>query len=208
MMKVSKPNQISLLDQAFVYADIDRLISYAQSLEIDLVEVPPLFIKPIKQKAPALKLVAPIGYPYGHTAIEAKLSETVLALVDGADEVEWRLNIQVIRSGDYQYVAKEISHFLPVVAKMGKKASLGLDVGLLNKDELNAICNIIGPASCYALHIFSDQSINLSSKIAQARVLLPDAIRIKADIVNNNQKEEILHADIFSLCCNLSDLPV
>ena len=193
-------------DPAFIFEDIDRLVHFALTHSVSELDVLPLFLKPVKQKAPQLKLASPVGFPFGHQAIEAKLSETVLALVDGADEIEWILNMPAIRSGDYQYMAKEISTFLPVLSKMGKRGSLGLDVTFLDKEAINAICNIIGPSSVFAVHLFSDDTASLPGKLAQARVLLPDAIRVRTGIVNNQPDIENLHADLLSLCCTIADI--
>jgi|GEM_PF-2747076 len=205
-MEQNKPIQLSILDKDFIFSDLEKVVVYAESNSYNMAEVLPMFVKPLKQKAPLLQVVTPVGYPYGHQAIEAKLSETVLALVDGADEVEWILNIQAIRSGDYQYLAKEVANFLPLVAKLGRRAGLGLDVSALSTQELSAVCNVTGLSAFYAFHIFDEPNNRLSQKLAQVRVLMPDAIKIKADIVNIGEQAETEHADIISLCINLNNL--
>lgn len=205
-MKYNKPQQLSVLVNGFILSDVMKLAEYAALNGFNQVEVLPMFVKPLKRTSPLLKVSTPVGYPYGHQVIEAKLSETVLALVDGADEVEWILNVQAIRSGDFQYLAKEITTFLPVAEKLGKLASLGLNVSLLTTEELSVVYNVIGPSAVYSVHIFANNNMQLENKLAQARVLLPDAIKIRVDNVNNNSDFEINHADVISLCITLSDL--
>lgn len=166
----------------------------------------PMFVKKAKQTDASVLIATPVGFPGGHHAIEAKLSEAVLALVDGADEVEWTLNVQAIRSGDFQYLAKEINHFLPVVAKMGKTASLRMDLDYLEVDEISAVCNVIGPSGVYAVHAVSEQSGDVRSKYAQLRVQLPDLMHLHIDIVKNENGYAELPAEIVSLKLQTAEL--
>jgi deoxyribose-phosphate aldolase len=205
-MTMLKTRRLSVIDNEFILPDLDRALNYASQQGFEMLCVLPMFVKKAKQKDASVLLATPVGFPYGHHAIEAKLSETVLALVDGADEIEWNLNVQAIRSGDFQYLAKEINHFLPVVAKMGKRAGLRVDIESLTVEEISALCNVIGPSGVYAVHAVAGDNEKVGNKYAQLRVQLPDMIHLHIDIVKNEQVYEDLPAEIVSLNLRTTDL--
>ena len=61
-----------------------------------------------------------IGFPFGYAAIEAKVAETILAIIDGADELDVVINISAIKNNDWQFLASEINAILPIIRKQKK----------------------------------------------------------------------------------------
>ncbi|MEO6355361.1 MAG: deoxyribose-phosphate aldolase, partial [Ferruginibacter sp.] len=110
--------------------------------------VPPLFVK----KAVALlagtpvKVATVIGFPFGYSAIEAKVAETVLALVDGADELDLVINISALKNNDWQFLAGEINAILPIIRRAGKVVKIIIESGVLTDEEIIKCCDLYGAA--------------------------------------------------------------
>ena len=69
------------------------------------------------------------GFPFGYSAIEAKLAEVVLAIVDGADELDMVANIAAIKNGDWQFIAGEINAILPVIRNKNRVIKVIIETG-------------------------------------------------------------------------------
>lgn len=146
-------NIASFIDHSFLrptttIADIELLCSEAKEFGFRAVCVPPLFVKKAKEllKESAVKVSTVTGFPFGYSAIEAKLAETVLAMVDGADEIDMVINIAAIKNADWQYLAKEINTIMPVVKSKGIVMKVILETGLLDETEIITCCDIYGVA--------------------------------------------------------------
>jgi deoxyribose-phosphate aldolase len=99
-MEIASYIDHTILKPTALLADIETLCSEAIKYKFVAVCVPPLFVK----KAAALltgtgiKVATVIGFPFGYSAIEAKVAEIVLAIVDGADELDMVIKI-IIETG-------------------------------------------------------------------------------------------------------------
>src|SRR4051812_20956838 len=112
----------TLLKPTALITDIERLCNEAMQHNFMAVCVPPPMIKTAKKQLQhsAVKTATVIGFPLGYSAIEAKLAETLLAIVDGADELDMVINLIALKSNDWQYLASEINHIVPVVKQNNK----------------------------------------------------------------------------------------
>src|SRR5215213_11579161 len=100
----------TLLKPAILSADIEQLCREAYEYRFAAVCVPPPFVKRCKTiLAPAaVKVATVIGFPFGYSVLEAKLAEAVMAVVDGADELDMVINISALKNGDWAYLEKEV----------------------------------------------------------------------------------------------------
>src|ERR1700683_1922514 len=101
----------TLLKPTATITEIARLCQEAVQYHFAAVCIPPPFIreaKKITQHSP-VKVATVIGFPFGYSAIEAKVAEIILAIVDGADELDTVINISAIKNNDWQYLANEIN---------------------------------------------------------------------------------------------------
>ena len=118
---------------------VQHLESWARSsasAAIISIIVPPLLVKKavavVAEKQ--LSVATIIGFPHGFNAIESKLSDIILAMVDGASEMLVALNITALKNGDWQYLAKELSMLLQVVKAKERKLSIAVNAALLTND--------------------------------------------------------------------------
>src|SRR5664279_32779 len=67
--------------------EVEKVCAEAKEYQFAAVCIPPLFVKKAKDlvDASGVKVATVIGFPFGYSAIEAKVAEIVLAMIDGAD---------------------------------------------------------------------------------------------------------------------------
>ena len=137
-----------ILKPTTTISEVDQLCCEAKEYRFRAVCVPPLFVKRTKEllKDSSVKTATVVGFPFGYSAIEAKLAETVLAIVDGADEIEMVINTCALKNADWQYLAKEINTILPVIKANGRVIKVILETGLLNETEIITCCDVYGAA--------------------------------------------------------------
>lgn len=80
-----------------------------------------------------------VGFPLGATSCEAKAFETQTAVEHGAQEIDMVVNVGKLKSGDYDYVERDIR---AVVAGSGSRASVKviLETCLLTDEEKVKAC--------------------------------------------------------------------
>jgi len=110
--------------------------------------IPPLFVKKAGDllAGSAIKVATVIGFPFGYSAIEAKVAEIVLAIVDGADELDIVINISAIKNNDWNFIANEINTIMPIIKSRNKIIKVIIESGVLSDDEIIRCCDIYGAA--------------------------------------------------------------
>lgn len=173
-----------MLKPTTVLADIEKLCKEAVAHRFAAVCVPPLYIKAAKQllAGSEVKIATVIGFPFGYSAIEAKIAETVLAVVDGADELDVVINISAIKNGDWQFLAGEINNLLPVIRNSNKVVKIIIESGVLTNDEIIKCCGLYGAAGVDYLKTSTGYAEKGASAAAVQlmRDNLPPHVKIKA----------------------------
>ena len=183
-MPLNKYIDHTILKPTCLLADIHKLCQEAVQFDFAAVCVPPNFVKSAKEQltGSGVKVATVIGFPFGYSATEAKIAEIILAIVDGADELDVVANISAIKNGDWSAIADEINHIMPIIRSKGKAVKIIIESGVLTEDEIIKCCNIYGIAGIdflktstgYAEKGASEEAVQLFRKH------LPEAVRIKA----------------------------
>jgi len=103
------------------------------------------------------------SFPSGHATLEQKLSETKLAISDGADEIDMVISRGRFLSGDYHYVFDEIASIKEACGKARLKV-------ILETGELATFDNV-RRASDIAIHAGADFIKTSTGKIASAATI-------------------------------------
>ena len=82
------------------------------------------------------------GCPLGQTTIEDKVFETEQAIKDGADEIDYVVNLVKLKSGDLNYVEEEMSRIVNVCRKNKKISKVIFEDCYLTDDEKRTLCRI------------------------------------------------------------------
>ncbi len=88
-----------------------------------------------------IKVCTVIGFPLGASSTASKVAETVEAVENGAEEIDMVINIGAVKSGDFNFVEKDIA---AVVEATGGKAIVKviLETCLLTDDEKVICCKL------------------------------------------------------------------
>jgi deoxyribose-phosphate aldolase len=138
----------TVLKPTTLVADVEKLCTEAIQYHFAAVCVPPLFVKKAVEllAGTPVKVATVIGFPFGYSAIEAKVAETVLAIVDGADELDLVINISALKNNDWQFLAGEINAILPIIRRAGKVIKIIIESGVLTDEEIIKCCDLYGAA--------------------------------------------------------------
>lgn len=147
-MKLNQYIDHTILKPTTLLSDIEKLCAEARQYGFAAVCVPPHFVKKAKEltEGSAVKVATVIGFPFGYSAVEAKIAEILLAIVDGADELDVVINISAIKNNDWGYLADEINHILPIVRSKHKVIKIIIESGILTDEEIVKCCAIYGAA--------------------------------------------------------------
>ena len=63
-------------------------------------------------KGTGVHVGAAIGFPLGQTTIENKVHETKQAIENGADEIDYVINIGKLKEKDYDYIEREMTEIV------------------------------------------------------------------------------------------------
>ena len=87
-----------------------------------------------------------IGFPHGTCTTETKVFEAMDAIAKGADELDMVMNIGRMKSGDYDYVKKDIEAVAKVCHASGLKLKVILENAFLTEEEKIKACRICDEA--------------------------------------------------------------
>jgi len=200
----------TVLKPTTTIADIEKLCAEARQYGFAAVCVPPLFVKKAVALVPGsgVKVATVIGFPFGYSAVEAKVAEIVLAIVDGADELDLVINISAIKNNDWQFLASEINTVMPLVRQKKKVIKVIIESGILTDEEIIRCCDIYGAAGVD----FMKTSTGYAEKGATVEAVqlmrrhLSSSIKIKASggIKNYSFASQLITAGADRLGCSSS----
>lgn len=200
----------TLLKQTTTVSEIEHLCQEALEYGFAAVCVPPLFVRKAKEilgDSP-VKTTTVIGFPFGYCAIEAKVAEMVLAILDGADELDMVVNISAIKSADWTFIANEINTVIPIVRNKEKVIKVIIESGVLTEDEIIKCCDIYGAAGVDYVKTstgFAEKGASIHD-VQLIRQHLADTIKIKASggIRSYIFAKELINAGANRLGCSAS----
>ena len=183
-MPLNKYIDHTILKPTCLVSDIEKLCAEAKQYDFAAVCVPPNFVKLAKEKLAdsTVQVATVIGFPFGYSATEAKIAEIILAMVDGADELDVVANIAAIKNGDWSAIADEINHIMPIIRSKNKVVKIIIESGVLTDDEIIKCCDIYGIAGIDYLKTstgYAEKGASVEA-VKLFRKHLPDQVQIKA----------------------------
>lgn len=94
-----------------------------------------------------VKVCTVVGFPLGAVAPEVKVYEARRAMEDGASEIDMVMNIGALKSGDDDFVRRDVAGVAATCHSMGAKLKVILETCLLNdeeKERASRICKQAG----------------------------------------------------------------
>ncbi len=163
------------------WEDIQRLCEEAIKMEAASVCIPPCYIRRVKKTfGSQLTICTVVGFPLGYSVLEAKLSETREAILDGAEEIDMVINISDVKNGDFDKVQREV---ITLKKECGNRIlKVIIEACYLTEEEKIRLCQIITDAGADYIKTstgFGSAGADLKD-IALFKEHIGDAVRIKA----------------------------
>ncbi|HOA34593.1 MAG: deoxyribose-phosphate aldolase [Clostridiales bacterium] len=131
----------TILKPETVWEDVDRVCAEAVKYSVASVCIPPSFVRRARYHYPELNICTVVGFPNGYNSPFAKEFETILAVKDGADEIDMVINIGLVKEGRYDEVLSEI--LLIREACHGKILKVIIETCLLTEEEKIEMCKVV-----------------------------------------------------------------
>ncbi len=135
----------TLLDPRATVFDLEKLCNIAYKNKYYSVCVNPTavsFVKGyiLKNLSNDVKVCSVVGFPLGASVIDVKCAEAKQALLDGADEIDFVINIAKIKENDFSYLKNELSRMRKVVKNNVLKCII--ETAYLTENEIVKICKL------------------------------------------------------------------
>lgn len=209
-MNIARYIDHTVLKQTTQLSDVQQLCRESTEYQFAAVCVPPLYVKKAKEMLgnSGVKVATVIGFPFGYSAIEAKVAEIVLAMVDGADELDMVVNIAAIKNGDWTFLANEINTIMPIIKNKDRVMKVIIESGMLSDDEIIKCCDIYGAAGVDYVKTstgFAEKGASIHA-VQLIRTHLNDQVKIKASggIRSFAFARELINAGADRLGCSSS----
>ena len=124
--------------------DFRKLCEEARDNGFKMVAInssPVRFCKEILKDTP-VHVGAAISFPLGQTTIETKCFETQNAIDNGADEIDYVINVGEVKNGNYAYIEEEMRRITEICRAAGVLVKVIFENCYLEKDEIVKVAQI------------------------------------------------------------------
>jgi len=132
----------AILKPFFTEKEVESFVKESERLGIYAVCVNPFHVKLAKACSEGkIKICSVVGFPLGLNKTPIKVKEAVCAVEDGAEELDIVINISAFKSGNFNYVERELKEIFRETPKVVHKVII--ETAYLTekeKDEAVRIC--------------------------------------------------------------------
>ena len=124
--------------------DFEKLCKEAKEYGFAMVAINSVPVKLCKEllKDIPVHVGAAISFPLGQTTIETKVFETKKAIEDGADEIDYVINIGELKMGNYDYIQREMEEIVEVCKANHVLSKVIFENCYLTKEEIVKVAEI------------------------------------------------------------------
>lgn len=125
-------------------ADFEKVCAEAKSYGFAMVAINPAPVTLCKALLAGtnVHVGAAIGFPLGQTTIAAKTFETRDAIANGADEIDYVVNITHLKEGNFDFIREEMASIVGVCREAGVTSKVIFENCYLTKAEKLSLCAI------------------------------------------------------------------
>lgn len=137
-----------------------------------------------------VKICTPIGFPYGTVTRSTKVYEARNAVTNGAEELDVVMNVSALKSGDIEYVQREIADIVSAAQLSGLTedsrrtlVKVIIETPVLTRDEKITACEIVRDSGADFIKTSTGTAGNggaLLEDIHLIRTVLGPSIGVKA----------------------------
>ena len=124
-------------------SDVLRLCQEAKSQGFTVIFVPPCYVDEavVAVAGTSIRVGIPIGFPLGGHTTKAKVAEAVEAVSRGARVLDMVLNVSRLKSGDVDYVRRDIAEVVKASSEAEHKVIL--ETCYLTEQEKRTACHLV-----------------------------------------------------------------
>ena len=144
MNKFSKYFDHTCLKPYATREDMTKLCEEAKKYDFMMVAINSTQTKLCKEllKGTDIHVGAAISFPLGQTTIETKVFETKDAIANGADEIDYVINITELKEKNYDYIKEEMTQIVDVCRKHNVISKVIFENCYLTDEEKIKLCEI------------------------------------------------------------------
>lgn len=186
---MTKEQLVKLFDHTCLYAyateaHMKKLCDEARAYNFAMVAVNSVQVKLCKKflKDTDVHVGAAIGFPLGQTTIASKVFETVDAIQNGADEIDYVINITELKDGNYDYIREEMRQIVAECRKANVISKVIFENCYLTQEEKEILCKIaleVKPDFIKTSTGFGTGSATLDD-VKLMKSIVGDAVKVKA----------------------------
>lgn len=146
---MTKEELASMFDHTFLKAyasrdDFIKLCDEAKDIGATMVAINSEPVKLCKEllKGTSIHVGAAISFPLGQTTLDIKLAETKQAIDDGADEIDYVINVGKEKMHDWDYIEKEMKSIVQLCHQNNRICKVIFENCYLTKGEIKHIALI------------------------------------------------------------------
>ena len=134
----------SLLKAFSTDDDLIQLCKEAKEIGAAMVAINSYPVKLCKEylKDTDVHVGAAISFPLGQTTIEVKAFETKVAIEEGADEIDYVVNIGKVKKHEYDYIEEEMKVIVDICRKANVISKVIFENCYLTKEEIKQLALI------------------------------------------------------------------
>ena len=149
-MQISRKELAKIIDSTNVKAiatksEIEKLCKEAAQYDFRCAVVNPVYVKFAAKllKGSNVKVCSTVGFPFGVSLPETKALEAIKAVEDGAEELDMVINLSALKSGDYDFVKRDIAAVVDV-KRFSKEiiVKVIIETAYLTRDEKIIACKL------------------------------------------------------------------
>ena len=173
----------TLLDPRATIFDLEKLCNIAYKNQYYSVCVNPTavsFVKGyiLKNLSNEIKVCSVVGFPLGASVIDVKCVEAKQAINDGADEIDFVINIAKLKENDLGYLKSELSQMRKITKNHILKCII--ETAYLTENEIIKICKLC--AKCKIDYVKTSTGFATSgAKINDVKIMI-NAVEGKCQI--------------------------
>ena len=125
-------------------ADITKLCEEAKEYGFRMVAINPLHTSLAAEilKGSDVHVGPCISFPLGQNTIEEKCTEVLMAISQGADEIDYVTNITAVKDGNWDYVEREMRTIADICRAAGVLTKVIFENCYLEKSEIEQLAKI------------------------------------------------------------------
>lgn len=150
-MELTRERLCSMIDHTYLRPDatsddLQRICAEARDNHFAMVAINSVPVRICKEMLSGsdVHVGAAISFPLGQTSLETKLFETKDAIRQGADEIDYVINVGKVKEKDYAYIRQEMESIVQVCRENKVIVKVIFENCLLNKEEIVNVAKIAG----------------------------------------------------------------